>query len=207
MKAKDTGFTLIEIMVVLAIVTAVVGIALPYMNNRNADTKKFLRQMTILSREIHQRAKVNGAVYRLVFDLKEIPVGDKMPQQYYWVERADKGAVLKENEEAFALEQATAREDRRAPDNRGFQIDTNLTKEPRPIPFPMHITRIELTRLQNPITSGKAFIHYLPEGLVDEAAILVKGIKEQSWTIAIHPLTGKAEVVSKDLSLRDLKSQ
>lgn len=80
-----------------------------------------------------------------------------------------------------------------------------MTKEPRPIPSGLRFDRVELARLEHPITNGKAYIHYMPEGLVDEANIHIKGEKTQAWTITIHPLTGKAELVEKSLSLKDMK--
>ncbi len=71
----------------------------------------------------------------------------------------------------------------------------------------MTIDKVELTRVKGPVVRGKAFIHYLPQGLVDEAAVHIKGEKGQAWTISIHPLTGRAEVIAKPVSLEDLRSQ
>lgn len=197
--------TLIEIMIVLAIVGAVVVMAMPYMNNRNAKTKAFLRQMTVLSRELHTRAKLQGTVYRLVFDLKDVDDPNKVSEQTYWVEKANGRTVLKANEEEAVRKALEESKDEKKADPRGFQIDGALTKEPRPIPSNLKIAQVELARLPRPITNGKAYIHYLPEGLTDEANILIKGQKTQAWTITIHPLTGKAELVEKALSLKDMK--
>jgi general secretion pathway protein H len=203
---KRNGFTLIEMMIVLAIVGGVVVMAMPYMGNRNSKTKAFLRQITVLSRELHTRAKLNGAVYRLVIDLKE-PSNDPNhpPEQLYWVERSNGKAVLKANEEEAAIKRANEMGEENRKDPRGFEPDTSMVKEPKPLPGGLHFDRVELTRLEKPITSGKAFIHYLPEGLVDEANIHIKGDKNQAWTISIHPLTGKAELISKSVSLSEMK--
>ena len=60
----------------------------------------------------------------------------------------------------------------------------------------------------DPITTGKAFIHYMPQGLVEESAIHLKSDSGGKWTIAIHPLTGKAELISGDsMSLKDMSKQ
>lgn len=197
--------TLIEIMIVLAIVGAVVVTAMPYMTNRNSKTKAFLRQMTVLSRELHTRAKLQGTVYRLVLDLKEADDPRKVVEQSYWVEKSNGRTVLKANEEEAVAKALEESKDEKKADPRGFQLDPSITKEPRPIPSGLKFDRVELARLERPITNGKAYIHYLPEGLTDEANIHIKGQKTQAWTITIHPLTGKAELVEKTLSLKDMK--
>ncbi|MBX3022408.1 MAG: type II secretion system protein [Bdellovibrionales bacterium] len=208
--SKARGFTLIEMMIVLAIIGAVVAMAMPYMNNRSSKTKAFLRQLTVMSRELHTRAKLQGAVYRLVIDLKETS-GSERPVQTYWVEKSNGKTVLKPNEEEDAMKQASERratdDEEKPKDPRGFEMDTTLTKEPRELPSGIYFDRVELTRLEKPITGGKAYIHYMPEGLVDEAALHIKGEKTQAWTISIHPLTGKAELISKSVSLQDMKAQ
>lgn len=201
---KSKGFTLIEMMIVLAIIGAVVVMAMPYMNNRNSKTKAFLRQMTVLSREVHTRAKLHGAVYRIVIDMKD-PIGSDKGPQTYWVERANGRAILKPNEEELELKRANESREEDRKDPRGFSIDASLNKEPKQLPNGLKFDRVELTRLEKPITEGKAYVHYLPEGLTDEANIHIKGDKNQAWTITIHPLTGKAELISKSVSLQDLK--
>jgi prepilin-type N-terminal cleavage/methylation domain-containing protein len=200
------GFTLIEIMIVLAIIGGVIALSMPYINNRNTQTKGFLRRITVLSRELHTRAKLQGAVYRLVLDLGTPGDGSKTETQKYWVERSNGKAVLKPDEEQEAMDNA-AKGDQAEKDPRGFAPDTSLIKEPTEIPSPLRIDRVELSRLKEPIVEGKAYIHYLPEGLADEAAIHIKGQKDQAWTISIAPLTGKAELISKTVSLREMKSQ
>lgn len=86
-------------------------------------------------------------------------------------------------------------------------MDGSYTKKIPELPGGIRFEKVELTRLKNPVTVGRAFIHYLPQGLVDEAAIHIKGGETQAWTIAIHPLTGKAEVISKTVDLKEIKSQ
>ena len=198
-------------MVVLAIVGGVVAMLLQSVSNRNSNTKTkaFLRQFTVLSRELHTRAKLNGAVYRLVIDLKSSSPGNgkEAPVQQYWVEKANGKAVIKPDEERKAWEEARKSEKEKTPDPRGFSIDASMTKSPKDLPPTLRFERVELTRLKDPVTEGKAYIHYLPQGLVDEAAVHLRNEKKQTWTVSIHPLTGRAEVISKSVSLEEMRSQ
>src|SRR3712207_3526225 len=94
------GFTLIEVMIVIAIIAGTITLAMPYINNRNAQTKAFVREMTVLSRELHTRAKLNGAAYRLVIELPEPGRSpEDTPPGKYWVEKSNSKVVLTEREE------------------------------------------------------------------------------------------------------------
>lgn len=208
-KHSISGFTLIELMVVVAIIAGMVTMAMPYMSSRNQKSKSFLRQFTVLSRDLHTKAKLHGVVYRLVIDMGD--PNAREPHQSYWVEKSNRKVFLKENEEGEELKRLTDNKDKdeeKQKDPKGFELDPKFFKEPKELPAGMRFEKIELTRSKEPIVSGKAFIHYMPEGLVDEAALQIKGSEaQQAWTIAIHPLTGRAELISKVTSLKDLKSQ
>ena len=205
--AKQPGFTLIEMMIVLAIIGGMAALAMPYINSRNSQTRTFLRKITVLSRELHTRAKLQGAVYRLVLDLKKVEDVTKPVTQQYWVEKAQGHVVMKADEEEAEIKRAKEDREEDRKDPRGFAPDPSLVKQATDLPPGMRIDRVELTRVKDPITEGKVYIHYLPEGLTDEAAIHLKGEKTQAWTVSIHPLTGKAELVSKQLTLKEIRSQ
>ncbi len=201
------GFTLIELMVVTAIIGGMIAIAMPYMSNRNSQTKSFLRKMTVLSRELHTKAKLQGVAYRMVIELPPPDSSGKAPVQKIWVERGNSQVVLSEKDEEKERERREDGETEKAKDPQGFAVDGAFSKKVPELPSGIRVDRVELTRLKKPVTEGRAFIHYLPQGLVDEAAIHIKGGEKQNWTIAIHPLTGRAELISKPVNLKDLRDQ
>lgn len=196
-------------MIVLAIMAAVVALSMPYISNRNSQNKKFLREFTILSRELHTKAKLQGVVFRMVLDLAGSESGgsDSNVPQTYWVEKSNGSSVIKPNEEESALLRAQEADAEKRSDPRGFEPDTSTIREPRELPSGMRIDKVELARAKDPIRRGKAYIHFMPQGLADEAAIHIKGEKKQVWTIAIHPLTGRAELIAKPISLKEITSQ
>lgn len=198
---------MIEIMIVTAIIAASIMMALPYITSRNAQTRKFLREMTVLSRELHTKAKLHGVVYRLVIEMPAAKGIGEQPVQKFWIEKSNSRLVLSENEEERAFERESEREQDRKKDPKGFEVDDGILKKPREVPSGLSFDRIELARLKLPVKQGKAFIHYLPQGLVDEAAIHIKGEGTQAWTISIHPLTGRAELIQRTVSLKELKAQ
>jgi|GEM_PF-493851 len=202
--SAEAGFTLIELMVVIAIIAAVVAVAIPKIAGRNNKNKEILRMLTVLPRELHMKSKLNGSTYRLVLDLKD---GDKSKSsQSFWVEKSETNALAKPDEEKEERENRN-RDDKDKKAKKDFNPDPSVMKQKQMLPSDMHFDKIELSRLPDPIVSGKAYIHFLPQGLVEESAIHLKTDSGQKWTIAIHPLTGKAEVISDSTSLQDLKSQ
>jgi len=198
----QAGFTLLELMVVVAIIAATVAAVIPRIASRNNKNKAVLRAFTTLTRQLHLKSKLNGYTYRIVLDMKDGERGKE--SQGYWVEKSESGALVKPGEEKIKLEKDSNGKFKAIND---FNLDTTIMKQPEVLPAGMHIEKVELSRLPDPITTGKAFIHFLPQGLVEESAIHLKTDQGQKWTIAIHPLTGKAEVISDSMSLQDIKSQ
>lgn len=204
--SKRAGFTLIELMITVAIIAGTALLAMPYLNNRSPGTKKFLREFTVLSRELHTRAKLNGTIYRLVLDMGGDQVGLEKPKQQYWVEVGNGKSIMSEKDEEEQLERDKETDPEKKKDPKGYSVDSSIIK-PREMPPELRFEKVELARVKNPLGKGKAFIHYLPQGLVDEAAIHIKGDRGQTWTVSIHPLTGKAELISKTVSLKDMQSK
>lgn len=201
------GLTLIELMVVVAIIAGVSMLGMPYITNRNSGNKRFLREFTVLSRELHTHAKLKGVIYRLVIDMGEPGDGLQKPVHRYWVEASNGKFIMSEKDEEETAERLKSGDKEKAKDPKGFTMDTSVLKEPRQLPPDLKFEKVELTRLKNPVTQGRAFIHYLPQGLTDEAAIHIKGDRGQSFTVSIHPLTGKAELIDKTVLLKDMQSQ
>lgn len=198
---------MIEIMIVLAIIGGSIMMALPYITSRNTQTRRFLREFTVLSRELHTKAKLNGVVYRLVIEMPPPKSNGDLSGQRFWVEKSNSSLVLSKDEEERTKKLLEERDPEKRKDPKGFEVDTQLIKEPRELPAGLYFEEIELTRLPAPVKIGRAYIHYLPQGLVDEAAVHIKGVGTQAWTVAIHPLTGRAELIPKPTPLKEIKSQ
>lgn len=197
---NSRGFTLIEIMIVLAILGFGLTIAVNRLSNRSGELRAVLRKTVVLSRELHTRAKLNGVTYRLVLDMGE---GGPNSAQSIYVEKGNGATVIKDRE----LEEEQTN-DKDKPPPKDFQRDTSLLKKPIKLPRGVYISEVEINRIERPLSQGLAYIHYMPQGLVEEAAIHLQGAQEdQRWTISIHPLTGRAEILSPSMRLQELQSQ
>lgn len=200
---NNRGMTLLEIMVVVAIIAGMVTLALPRLGNNNYQLKSSVRKITVLSRELHNHAKLKNITFRLVINM--IPSeGDQAGQYEYWVESSQEKTInLTKNED----DEEKTDKDGNPIDPDGFQIDTSLIKSKVQLPNGLSFSSVEVGDKNDSITEGLAYIHYLPQGLVEEAAIHLEYGDSKVWTIAIHPLTGRADIIGKKVSLDDIREQ
>ena len=124
----EKGFTLIEVMIVLVIMGGIVALGMPYLSSRNSKTKGYLRELTVLSRELHTKAKLQGVVFRLVISMPGENAQGKRLGQVYWVEKANGGTVMKANEEEEAMERAKETDPAKQVDPNGFTSISNSSK-------------------------------------------------------------------------------
>lgn len=200
-KKSQLGFTLLEVMVVLAIMTAIISIVVPRIGNKNNQIKAAVRHFTVLTRETHNHAKLYGATHRIVIDLGTEQSRD---QQSYWVESSSQAFLLPEDKESI-LEPKDDDEESDSPP--AFELASRLTKEKKSLPGDLRFLSVEVAGLDRPIESGRAYIHFFSQGLVEEAVVQLSAGENLNWSLAIHPLTGKADIVTRKISLRDLNKQ
>lgn len=192
------GFTLIEVMIVLALVGALIAYGAPRLFKKQNNVKTVARHFLVLSREIRNKARLSNSTYRLVIDMDE-----KTPK--YWVERAngpqtvDIDAMEKEREEGKNKDK---KEDAPPP---LFQIDKSLTKKEQTLPDGLRFGQVETVNTKSPLTSGTAYIHFFPEGFVEASAIQITDGNKLTWTLVFNPLTGQADIIEKAQSLKDIQ--
>lgn len=209
---KNKGFTLLELMVVLGIVAALVTMALPRLAGQNTQMRSAVRRLSALTRQLQATAKLQGAVYRLVIDMSGDDDDDKKRVYRYWVEKSTNTTVLSPDQADATWEERTAKnlseeEQEELKKKNPFQKDTKVLKKEVELPGDLEIVDVEVKRLDKPVNQGKVFIHFFPQGMADEAVIHLKGGKELNWTLAIHPLTGKSDILTEHVDLRELNEK
>jgi general secretion pathway protein H len=189
---NNRGLTLIEILIVLVIVASIAAIGVPRLMNTSADSmKKLTRHMTTLTKEIRNRAKLKNVTERLVIDMSSEP-------HRYWVEYTQGSRPIPAN--------LYEPKDKDEPDKNEaqFKKDEILTKKEKELPKGVYFNSVETVNSKEPITNGLAYVHYFPEGFVEAAVIQITNRKGMTWTLVISPLTGQAEVIDEEKSLKDL---
>jgi len=185
------AFSLLEMMLVLAIIGGIIALGLGRIRKRDNDIKKVAREFYVLGKEIRNQARLKNSTYRLVIQLDE-------GQQQYWVESAQ-GFQGRIDEEA----QEKLKEEERSPEV--FQKDNSVIKaDTKKLPNGLYFKAVE-TLDKEPTSVGIARIYFFSNGFVETAAVQITDREKATWTLIYHPLTGQADIIPEERSLRDVK--
>lgn len=164
----------------------------PKFRNQSNNIKTIVRQLSGLTREVRNQARIKKMTYRLAFRM-----GDK---NSYWVENAP-GDFLVPSKATLETAKNLDEKDRPASP---FQKVTKFIKEEKELPSGMFFTSIETPSMDEPATKDLAYIYFSPEGLVEKGVIQIGNKKDVTWTLIINPITGHTDIVEKAVSLKDL---
>ena len=189
------GFTLFEVLVVIGIIGAIVAIGLPIMRKPENNAKQIVREFSVLVREVRHYARLKNATYRIAINLGR--------ESSYWVEAANGHVLIVSEEQAKKIKEMSA-EDR--PPSAFQKVDRPLKKE-KTLPKNISFLQFETIARKEPVTEGTVYIHFTPEGLVEQSALQIGDGKKLTWTLLFNPLTGQADLVEHAISLKDAQKQ
>jgi general secretion pathway protein H len=194
------GFTLIEVMVTIAIMAGLIAVGAPRLLKKEGSIKDVARNVTVLVKEIRNRARLFNATYRLVIRMDE-------GNHAYWVEKGN-GPVLIDPEK-LKKELEDQKNKKEKPEEGAppplFQADKSIIKTEKKLPPNLKFTQVETINMTEPITSGLAYIHFFPEGMLESSAIQISDGRNHTWTLVFNPLTGQADIIEKAVSLKNVE--
>jgi general secretion pathway protein H len=195
------GFTLIEVMVVLAIIGAILVTVAPRLVDKKTTMKTTVRAFASTTREIHNAARLFNSTYRLVISM------DAEEGHSYYIESAPGNVPLLTEEQQADDSKLSKEELEEKAKKNGFSADARILKSPVSLPRGLYFDEIEYGNRPTAINAGKAYIHFLPQGLVEEAVIHLTDRKTLNWTIAIHPITGQSDIFDGKKALKELRAE
>jgi len=216
-RASRGGLTLIEILVVLAIVATVTGVAVAgSMQLPSARLRRSATMITSAVKVAYTRATATSRDVRLVMDLD---------RQKVWLEESDEPMLVRSNDKTgtggadpiTAAERAAVAEGEGAlkgpPVPRpqfhpieayGFG-DVEEGKGGKPLQRGITFRAVQTTHDDAPRSSGRAYLYFWPGGLTERASIQVRiGDSEEDYrtlTLLVSPLTGKVTVKTGPVEL------
>jgi general secretion pathway protein H len=183
-------------LVILFILGSLIAIGVPKMNFKHDNIKTVTRQMSVMTREIRNFARMKQMTCRLV-----IRLGNN--DDAYWVEGAQ-GNVLAPTADTKKKMEEMKDSDEKPKDP--FQKLPQFTKKEKLLPSKVFFGRVETQSIPEPIEKGVAYVYFTPEGLVEKAAIQLTDKDKLTWTLIVNPLTGHTDIVEKAISLKDLQN-
>jgi type II secretory pathway pseudopilin PulG len=194
-----TGMSLVEILVVLFIIAGLTSIFLPKIGKNQEYSTQFLRRFAGISKQVQNASRLSNSSYRLVIEMRE-----KDPHRY-WVERSENKVLVRTAEQLEDLERLTRIQREAIDKGDSFKPDDRILKEPVELPEDLRIKEVEISGQEEPQSAGRVYINFQPRGLVDEAVIRVQGGETLKWSILVNPLTGRGELFTYFVYLKDLQ--
>lgn len=191
------GFTLIEVLVVVAIIALLSSIALPNLSAYfQLSLNSTARGLASTAKEVYNSALVTGKMYRLVYDLEH---------QEYWAESGPDLALL-DTEHSLKKKQEKERQDPKAPPPKdSFQQDMTVSRKkgslPQGVVFEDIITE---EHTDTPITQGLAFTHFFPHGITEKTVIHLKDSAHHQATLVFEALTGTTQLYDRFVPISEI---
>jgi prepilin-type N-terminal cleavage/methylation domain-containing protein len=183
--AKTRGFTLIEILLVLAIIVLVLSFGIPVVSRitgQNISTSA--RKFTALVRGLRSDAILFNTVYRLSLDLEK---------NSYLVESEKNNDLLSESS-LLSKKRDPKKRLNSEPEDTAFTTAEKYSKEPKKLPLGVVFNGV-LKEKEGFVNEGIAYIYFFPNGLNEKAIIYLNSQKtnQGGYSILIHPTAGKVD--------------
>ncbi|MBY0369849.1 type II secretion system GspH family protein [bacterium] len=183
-----SGFTLIEIMIVLAIIGTVLALGLPAIQRVtyqriNSTTRKYVG----LIRTVRNDAVLMNNIYRLVIDFDE---------HTYYIESQREAKLLgapDPNASRSKKKNDKKEKDEEPPSN--FDFAQKYNKKPVPMPDGVEFDGV-LKEREGLVKEGKAYVHFFPNGFNEQAILYLKreGSQVVSYSLWVRPTSGRVDI-------------
>jgi general secretion pathway protein H len=220
----DSGFTLIEILIVMAIFALVVGLGTRGIRAlAKSDLRASSAELSGAIRYLFDRASTTGKIHRLVFDLVDGKYWAEVSDDRFYVPREAETLAdvrIREEKEAAEDEEARKKAEERAKlaERTGATSSFDLSKlevgefKPKRAQFaafkevalkPVTLKKVKIysvytPRLVDAVTAGRAFLYFFPLGQTEAAIVTLSDPKGESfYSLVVHPITGRVEVKSE----------
>jgi prepilin-type N-terminal cleavage/methylation domain-containing protein len=198
-KNTESGFTLIEIMIVIAIMAGLI-VAGSTVFSSASQKRSAIRKLAVMTRDLRSSARLNNSTTRIAISM------DDEKGHSYWVESAPGNVTLLSAEQQKELDDMTSLRREEEKPKTEFEADTRVLKKAQDLPNGLYFDSVEMST-REPQTSGVVYVHFFPQGLAEDAVIHLSDRKTLNWTIAINPLTGRADVYERKIPFKELRSK
>lgn len=176
-ESSRSGFTLIEILIVLAIIALVLSLGMPAIQSvTNQRINSTTRRFTGLIRAIRNDAILLNLIHRLVINFDD---------QTWWIESQKKFGLLEEEPPEDGEE---------VPDT-NFTYAEKYTTEPRKMPGGVVFSGVRTER-DGLISKGVAYVHFFPNGFTEQSILYLskEGAESVFYSMILRPTSGRIEL-------------
>lgn len=230
-RPRQGGYTLLEVLAVAAIAVgliAVSGVGLKRL--RQSDLRTASAYLAGAIRFTYDRSITTGKYYRLVIDLEEKTYWPEVSDDRFYLVRG-KSRPTGEDETVDPNAPPGPTEAPVKPSGGSamgsllgmlgggkptgtqaakvgaskvrFTADTTAAQsKKRAAPLQgVTISAVWTARFDEPVTGGKAYLYFYPEGMTERAIIHLTDTAEGAFSLVVHPLTGRVQIVGGKVDL------
>jgi general secretion pathway protein H len=186
------GFTLIEILVALAIASLMIGIGLPSIKRVfRTNIKSAAARVSSVIRFAYDSAIIKHKLHRIVFDFEK---------KTYWVEISTKDNLIdsdiKEDQDLEVESISDKDKNEAKAKSKNFSAYPGEPGKPYKLPGGIIFEDVENLTTQKKITSEKAYLYFFPHGLTEALIIRLNGgaSKTGYYSIKVNPINAKTKI-------------
>ncbi len=181
---NSKGFSLIEIMIVVALLALITGIGVPALNTAfRASKDSFVKKLSLLLRDARDRAMLSDKLMRLRID---------MEKQEYWLEEAPSSYL---RQKAPDVRQSEREKEEKAQAEAGaFRLVSELTPAKVPLPPGLKVMEVISPKNKDSLKDGIVDVYFYNNGSADGVSIHFEDDEKTRLNLTLHPLTGHSKV-------------
>lgn len=187
---KSKAFSLLEVLIVLAILASIAALAIPQLSSQNYSRKGFFRKLIALDKQLRSLAQLQNRTYRINFQIQPLP-----KKTLFWVDYRSGRETITISEKKPSKAQNSL--------NSEWEMAKKIFKKKQKLPHLLKILNVELEGFKKALSSGLISIYFFPEGVTQKAVIHFSENKKQEWSFIIHTFISKNNLLFKNISFKE----
>jgi general secretion pathway protein H len=223
-RSRQGGYTLLEVLAVAAIAVGLITVSgVGIRRLRQSDLRTASSRLAGAIKFTYDRAVTSGRYYRLVIDLEQKTYWPEVSDDRFFLVRgrsqtpaeeehdpgqapkpksgggAGTGSILGLLGGAGGTPAAVAA--KVGMGKARFAADAGAAKRHSAPLQGISISTVWTARFDEPVTQGRAYLYFFPEGMTERAIIHLTDTSDGVFSLVVHPLTGRVRIVGGRVDL------